>query len=399
MSNSESQKAARYTLTDFRFWRITSGLALGSFFIFAGLYSVQPLLPIFADEFHLAPAQSGLILSVTVLSLAFGLVILGFYSDRVGRVRIIQFSLLGTILPFVLIPLSHSFGLLLILRFLQGFAMAGLPACAGAYIAEEIKSEYVGFAMSLYIASNAVGGMVGRLLAGYAAEAYSWTFSFYFFAAAGLILFLINLFLLPKSRFFVPSNVSFSGDVKQFGLHFRNRELLPAFFWGMVLQIAFTGVWTYIPFYLQSPYFSLSIRNLSNFYIAYVFGIVGAPLGGYLAGKLGQKRILAAGVLILLIGIWLSATHSLVFIGMALSLLCLGFFIAHSMAAAFVSQQARDHKGSASGLYLVFYYFGVAIGGSVLGLVWTQYGWTGIVWAASLSPVCFGLFWMKRQMS
>lgn len=47
-------------------------------------------------------------------------------------------------------PLTDSFVTIILLRFIQGFAIAGVPAAALAYISEEIDSQSMGFATSLY---------------------------------------------------------------------------------------------------------------------------------------------------------------------------------------------------------------------------------------------------------
>src|SRR5699024_1727783 len=77
------------------------------------------------------------------------------------------FSLFGSVIPLILIPISDSFYLILFLRFIQGFAIAGLPSTALAYISEEIDYKHAKIAVGFYISSNAVGGMLGRVISGY----------------------------------------------------------------------------------------------------------------------------------------------------------------------------------------------------------------------------------------
>src|SRR5699024_12334839 len=82
-----------------------------------------------------------------------------FLSDRLVRTWFIWLSLIGTIIPFLIIPLWDSFVWLMILRLVQGIALAGLPAASLAYLNEEIDSRSVGAATGFYISSNALGGM------------------------------------------------------------------------------------------------------------------------------------------------------------------------------------------------------------------------------------------------
>lgn len=114
-----------YSMRDFYFWRIALSLTLASFFVFAGMYAVQPLFPVFVEEFDISVSASGLSLSLTIIGLIIGLIVLGFWSDRSGRTIFIKLSLAGATIPFLIIPLFDSFMLLLVLRFFQGIALAG----------------------------------------------------------------------------------------------------------------------------------------------------------------------------------------------------------------------------------------------------------------------------------
>src|SRR5699024_12483406 len=70
---------------------------------------------------------------------------------------------------------------------------------------------------------------------------------------------------------------------------------------------------------------------------------------------------------------------SLIAVSVGLSLICLGFFVTHSIASTTVSQTATHHKGSASSLYLVAYYLGVSMGTTLLAPLWENFNWTGII--------------------
>src|SRR5699024_5397798 len=135
-----------YTIRDFNFWKVSLSLALASFFVFASMYAVQPLLPVFVVTFGDSVSTSRLSLSMTIAGLIVGLLIFGFLYDRLGRTWFIWLSLIGTIIPFLIIPLWDSFVWLMILRLVQGVALAGLPAASLAYLNEEIDSRSVGAA-------------------------------------------------------------------------------------------------------------------------------------------------------------------------------------------------------------------------------------------------------------
>ncbi|MEF3329155.1 MFS transporter [Oceanobacillus oncorhynchi] len=379
----------KYNKKDFYFWKITLCLAAASFFIFASLYVVQPLAPLFVRDFNVSVSEATLPLSVNVFGLILGLIILGFYSDRIGRVPLIKCSLIISVIPFLLIPMTDSFTFFILMRFIQGFAMAGLPAASLAYINEEIDRSSIGIATALYIASNAFGGMVGRFLASFLAEEQAWQTIFYIFAGIGLIIAIAVILFLPKSQFFERSYLPFQKDIEGMLFHIKSPVMLLFFGMGIIFQVSFTSVWTYLPFYLEGEPFSLSSQAISYTFLAYGFGVVGAPIAGWLASSLGLNRVRIAGIIVLSAGILMTGIVSFPWIIAGLCVICLGFFTAHSLTATFVTEQAAHHKGSASSLYLVSYYIGVAFGSTAVGPVWNQAGWHAIVWLAGILPVAY----------
>jgi YNFM family putative membrane transporter len=377
----------KYTMKDAAFWRISLSLAFASFFVFASLYVVQPILPLFVREFNISVSEATLSLSVTIIGLIIGLVILSFFSDRKGRIIFMKYSLIAAVVPFILIPLVESFYLFVLLRLFQGLALAGLPATALAYINEEIDRTNIGIATALYIASNALGGMAGRVLAGYLTELYSWQTVFYTFAGLGIIVIILVFLLLPASRFFKPSKLPFRQDVEGMLYHFKNPTILLIIGMGVVLQFSFTSLWTYLPFHLEAEPYSLSVKTISYTFFAYGFGVVGAPFAGWLAGYFGLRPVRITGFIVLSLGILMTLNTSLLGIVIGLCVSCLGFFTAHSLTSSTVAEEATHHKGSASSLYLVAYYIGVTLGSSAVGPVWDLGGWNAVVILAGVVPV------------
>ncbi|WP_252501670.1 MFS transporter [Sporosarcina sp. Marseille-Q4943] len=378
-----------YTLRNLQFWKIVIGLGFASIFIFASMYAMQPLLPLFTTEFGISVSYASTAMSMTTIGLIVGLIVLGFFSDRNGRNVYIYLSLIGSVIPFLIIANTDSFLLIVILRFVQGFALAGVPAAALAYISEEIHRQFTSVATALYISFNGLGGMIGRFMTGFIAEQASWQMSLYILSIFGTFLFIILLLTLPKSRNFVPTDTTFAKDIKGIVFHLKNPALLIVFGLGIVLQLSFTGVWTYLPFHLIDPPYFLSLETISYLYLAYGFGVVGAPLAGWLAGKFGLRNVRFAGVVLLAFGIGLTALSPLILIIIGLCIVCLGFFTAHSLTAASVSKEATHHKGSASSLYLVSYYIGVAMGSTLLSPLYETFGWAGLIALAAILPVAY----------
>ena len=61
--------------------RVNLALFCAGFVTFITLYDVQPLLPLFAREFGVSPAQASLPLSFATVSLALGMLLAGTLSE------------------------------------------------------------------------------------------------------------------------------------------------------------------------------------------------------------------------------------------------------------------------------------------------------------------------------
>ena len=148
------------------FRRTNLAMFAAGFSTFALLYSVQPLLPLFAAEFQLGAAASSLALSVTTGMLAVAMLLASSLSDVWGCKPVMVVSLLASALLTLAAALAPSWPALLLLRTLLGLALSGLPAVAMAYVGEEMHPKSVGLAMGLYISGSSLGGMGGRLVTG-----------------------------------------------------------------------------------------------------------------------------------------------------------------------------------------------------------------------------------------
>src|SRR5699024_5838569 len=166
------------------------------------MYFFQPILPVLVDLYDIRITYASLTMSLHTIGLVIGLLVVGFLSDRRGRRSFILLSILLTTIILFILPIVPQFPLMIGLRFIQGFTLAGVLSAALAYMAEEINPRYFGSAATLSISSNSLGGMMGRFVSGYLVEAYSFQIAFYILGILGLVTSLLVLVTLPKSMTF-----------------------------------------------------------------------------------------------------------------------------------------------------------------------------------------------------
>ena len=361
-----------------QFRRTNLALFLAGFSTFALLYGVQPLMPVFAEEFHVSPATSSLTISLTTGAVAIMMLFAGALADAIGRKRIMGASMLLSSLLAIAAGFVTDFNQLLALRLLMGIAMSGVPSIAMAYLGEEIDPRSVGLAMGLFIGGSGFGGMVGRVVTGALTDYASWRVALIAIGVSSLIATAAFWRSLPESRHFTPRKFHPRRLVTGLGEQFAVTGLPWLFAMAFLLMGSFVTLYNYVGFRLMAPPYNLSQTVTGSLFTVYLIGIWASAWIGGLADRFGRRRMLWITVLILLTGIEFTRADSLVLIVLGIATVTFGFFGGHSIASSWISRRAGPSKAQASSLYLFFYYSGSALVGSYGGVVWAAGGWTGV---------------------
>ncbi len=354
-------------------------LFLAGFITFANLYITQPLLPTFADLFHVSPAVASLSLSVTTFALAVSLIIISSLSEAWGRKSLMTISIFAASVLTVALAFSPSFEIILVLRVLQGIVFAGLPAIAMAYLGEEMEPASLGVAMGLYISGNSVGGLSGRVIIGTLTDQYNWHVGMMVLGGISLIVSVLFVWMLPSSKHFSPRPLQLKALTKTLWQHLKDPSMLCLYGIGLVLMGSFITLYNYIGFKLMAPPYNLSATIVGWIFVIYLVGTVSSAWFGSLADRYGRQQMLLLAIAIMLAGAVVTLNGLLTLKIIGITVFTFGFFAAHSIASGWVSKRATHDKAQASSLYLFFYYVGSSVGGTVGGVFWVKYGWIGVV--------------------
>lgn len=349
---------------------------------FLTLYATQPLLPLLETLFHTSKSAVGWTVSASTLGVAIAAPLLGTFTERANRKRVILISILLLALPTCLAATSTSLGWLVFWRLLQGLITPGVFATTIAYITESWPPTAVAPVMSIYVSGTALGGFSGRLITGIIAEHAGWRLSFVVvgattFAGAALV-----WWLLPNRPRSHTASVRppLAQIFRPMFAHFRNPRLLTTYLVGFNVLFSLVGVFTYITFYLAAPPFSLSTASLSLLFVVYLVGLIVTPIAGALLPRIGLRAGITGSILLALVGVLITLVHSLALVIAGLALCCTGVFISQSCATSFLREAAAEaSRASAVGMYVACYYIGGTVAGVVPSMVWKFGGWTACV--------------------
>jgi MFS transporter, DHA1 family, tetracycline resistance protein len=130
-----------------------------------GFGIIIPLLPFYAETFGASPLAIGLLFASFSVCQLIASPLLGHWSDRWGRRPILIFSLIGTVVSFVMLALAHSLALLFVARVVDGLS-GGNITTARAYIGDVTTEENRARAFGMLGAAFGLGFIIGPGLGG-----------------------------------------------------------------------------------------------------------------------------------------------------------------------------------------------------------------------------------------
>lgn len=373
--------------------RIEVGLLMAGLATFTLLYNTQAILPYFTRDYSIGPAVAALSVSFATAGLGLGLLVAVPISERIGRVRLIRWSLTLASLLGVVVALVDDWNLFLLTRFVMGFVLAGLPATAAVYLKEEIHRSYATTATGIYIFGTTLGGLSGRIVSTGIIDVLDrfglterMPLSPSHMALLGTAVLAIGCaiacwFLLPESRRFVAHRDRPATLVRKFGRAFRDPVLLGLYITGGLGMGTFVGAFNVLGFRLEAEPYLLSIGAIGLLYLIYPVAGYASVVAGRAADRYSLRAVLPYGSLVALVGIAIMAARPLVLVVCGMAVLAMGFFVMHSLASAWVASRSTATVGvpaQAASMYMLFYYAGSSINGNLAPLAWEAQGWWGV---------------------
>lgn len=380
------------------FWACLTGWALDAMDVQLFAFVIPTLLTVWG----MTKSQAGLIGTSALVTSAIGGVVAGVLADRIGRVKVLQITILWFALFTGLSAFTNSFHQLLITRSLQGLGFGGEWAAGAVLIGEVVDKRIRGRAVGTVQA----GWPIGYALA---ALAYFVTFSLVPQHLAWRVLFLLGV-LPALSVIWLRRNVdespAFEAGAERrastnVGETFRlifspgiaKRTLTASLLAGGALGGNYT-ILTWLVTYLRQTH-SMSV-GLTTWYLA--INILGSFCGyvgaAYLSDLLGRRNTFVLSALGATAAVLIYTFGSVAGTPMLLLGFLVGAFqsgIVSGMGACFTELFPAQIRGSAGGFS---YNFGRGFGSLVpaaVGITSAQYGLGSSigVWAAASYALVF----------
>lgn len=371
-------------------------LALVAFTVtFYGWALLGPLGPELQEDLGLSDVQLSVAVAVPVLLGSLMRIPMGVLAERFGGRRVFTWLLAFSILPLIALAFVHdSFAAIIALGFLLGFSGASF-AIGVPFVNRWYPPARQGTALGIYGA-----GMGGTVLAGLTApriaDALSITAVFLFAAALSAIVLAIWV-VLARDAPGPTRPASLRDPISVLGTGTRAWALVLFYF------LAFGG---FVAMYLYLPKLLTGIHDLSKTDAGAraagfaLLAVVGRPLGGVVADRIGAERVLLVSfVVVLVLALGLAAGYDSM---AALTFCCLvmALFLGLAMGAVFklVPVWFPDRVGAVTGVVAAAGGLGGFFPPLVMGVVKSATGGYGLgfVLMALVAAACLLVLWAMR---
>jgi YNFM family putative membrane transporter len=373
--------------------RLVISVCLCSIVTFSNIYWLQPLLPTLQQEFDISLLSANLAMSAPLLGMGLGLLVFASISDSIGRRSILLKGMIAGLCISLLLPLIENYTLFLSLRFIQGALLSVCPAVAIPLLGEELRKSWLPAAVGFYIASNTIGGISSRLIAGSTVDLLgNWQVTGYVIAGITTLLFSIVFFIIPKQRHFTPEKFKLKPSLTTFVNHIKRPQLFIIY---IIIGLAFgcfVNLFSYLMSVLEGDPYQLPSAVRSLIFITFLGGTTSASLAGKFSKKHGQLAGIGTGIFIMLSANILLSHNNLSIMIVGMIMMAFGFFFCHAQASTLVGRTVKKGKGSAQALYSLFYYTGASLGVFFIAPFYAQWGWQGVISSTSIALIiCLAL--------
>lgn len=292
-------------------------------------------------EMHLTAAQSGAMMSATLISAAAGGFGFGWFADRFGRARALTTSILVYSLATGLCGLAQTAGQLLFCRLLLGLGMGGEWASGAALVAETWPARHRGKALALVQSSWAVGYALGAGVAALVMPRFGWRGVFFVGVAPALVTLWLQRTVQEPERWRAERTSHFGVGELFRGAIGRSVSICATM--NAATLFAWWGLFTWVPRFLSMPVSDggrgLSLAQTSGWTAAMQAGtFLGYISFGYLADRFNRKHTyiayLVAAALLVPLYAFARSSQALLWIGPMVGFFGTGYFSGFSVIAS-----------------------------------------------------------------
>ncbi len=342
-----------------------------------GFGIVIPLLPFYVATFQAGSTALGILVTSFALMQFISSPILGRLSDKFGRRPVILFSILTSVISFIIFTFSNSYWMLLISRIIAGLATE--VSVAQAYISDITTLKDRTKAMGRIGAANGAGMIIGPAVGGFLGI-YGFSIPGIVATALAIINLVLAIFFLPETK--IPQEWKESAQIKVGRLNNLinaiSKPQMPLILTiSFLMSLAFSSFPVVVPL-LAMNFFKISSSDLSIFFVyaGLVQIIFQAFLIDRISKKVEDKKVIPIGSSLMALGIFTMALspNFAIFVLVA-TLMVSGASLLGAAVPSFISKRINPNEiGTVLGVSQSIMSFAMILGPTISGFVYETAG-------------------------
>jgi predicted MFS family arabinose efflux permease len=365
--------------------------------IVANLYYAQPIIELIAPDVGLSADRASLIVSLTQIGYALGLLFLVPLADLLESRRLMLITTAAALLCLLAAAFAHQPDLFLGLALLIGLSSVSvqmLIPLAANLAPEASRGRVVGNIMSGLL----LGILLARPLASVVAGEFGWRAVYLMAAALMLVITLVIATTIPRHT---PSHSASYGQLLASLVHLLRRYPTlrhRALYQGLMFA-SFSLFWTVAPLEL-ARHLGLSQQDIALFALAGAIGAVAAPIAGRLADAGHTWRASLVALILAPLAFAPNLLNAgLGWIGLIATAIVLDFAVQMSMVLGQRTIYALEPQSRArlNALYMTSIFVGGAMGSALASPVYERFGWSGTALLAAGLPLLALLVFIGKE--
>jgi MFS family permease len=366
--------------------------AVGFLARFSYALARTPVLPLFALYLGAGPEAIGLVVGISTVTGIFFKLPAGAVSDLIGRKK----TLLAGLVVFAVIPFTYllvsNYQLLILIRFLHGFATAIYGPVAMAVVMDAAggrKGEMLSWFSSITIIGNLVGAPVGgfilyRLATG-APALFDFQVIYLVSGVAGFLALALALMVLrgketvERSQGLQEALRRFSAGIKEV---ISDRRVVVTSSMEGLQNLTVGALEAFLPIY------AVTVVGLNEFQAGLLWGvqvlvtILSKPIMGRISDRYGRRPLINGGMVLCALSFGaIPLLHNFYPLLITATFFGLGEALVTSSSAALVADICRQrHFGTAMGTFGTIFDVGHAAGPIVAGLLLARMDYLPAFW-------------------
>ena len=350
---------------------------------------IAPILPEIGNALNTPVELLGNLITVYAVMVGIFAIIMGPFSDKIGRRKILLIGTGGMALFLFCHTLVVDFKSFLIVRAMAGMAGGVLSGAAVAYVGDYFPYEKRGWANGWVMSGIAVGQILGIPLGTFLAEQFGFKSPFLVFGIVMSLTFILIYLKVPQPNVELHTDklTILSTFTKYLNLLKRKDVSFVALCY-LLMFLSLSVFIIYFPTWLEDS-FDSSLTTIGYiFAVGGIANVIAGPSSGWISDKIGRKNMIITsclGLSVLMVGTTFFINElSFAFILFPVAMILIAMRISPFQALS--SELVKsNNRGTMMSLLVAIGQVGYGLGGTVAGPLYSLHGYASNTYFGAFS--------------